>query len=536
MKIYRHTAVCTNGLDTTVGTSLSARKLSPSGIDKKRTEPVIDYEQGKRENSTRITTSLIGLIIPTSSKMKSVLALRKSSSSTNNNNKTSSAIHEGRDAESTLMDLDDTKSVMSSATTTSSRIGGFLKSKVVSFSVPKLKHNRTKTNEIPSQPGDDVDGEDDEQYHENDDTRAAAKMFKETTNTSGKNKIADGDLAKLRATLKETQQELNGEKLKTQLLKKELENDQEASRKRITELRSALERERENYQSMISGAGVDEAVRRQADTIQELQALTEALQLRIEQLESDYNESERKCELAEQASKAETETLNDRVHCLETENVALKKFIAEQQQQQRPAEELKAIEREKEMLRQRVLALEAESMRSVKRSDSGGASDRLKALEAENAELKRTQTQETKSLQAKISSLENDLRANSSKKGSESELAAIKVRLAEKEAELAAIATGAEEELARLDGALKAQQRQREEADAQVRSLHQELNKVKEEMAKQTAYWKEKLEHDVEYQRAADAAKQLLKQKKITKTEYDQVMKAAQEASRVWTQ
>jgi len=439
-------------------------------------------------------------------------------------------------------DDDDSRSVRSSATT-SSRIGGFLKNKLhqtASFSVPRLRKQR-KDMLGPHDEAADAD-EDDEQYHENEATLAAATttiVLREKTNTMtmgspGKsarpNSGGDAEeTAKLRAKLRELQSELAAEKVKTQ----QLEADQEMSRKRTAELRSALERERENYHSLLSGAGVDEAVRMQAETIQELQALSEALQLRVEQVQTDLNESEQRCESLEQSSKAEKGALVERVQRLEAENASLKKQAAAEQ---KSSSDVKSIEKERDALRQRVLALEAEATKSLKRTDSGSSAEKIKMLEAENAELKRGQANEVKAQQSKIFSLESALKTATSRKGSDGEVAALQARLSEKEAELASLASGAEQELARLEANLQTEQKRREDSEAAAKSMEQELINVKVELSRQQAYWKEKLEHDEHYQRAAEAARQLLKQKKITKAEYDQVMKAAQEASRVWVQ
>jgi hypothetical protein len=418
-----------------------------------------------------------------------------------------------------VMDDDDMKSVRSSATTTS-KIGGFLKSKI---HVPTFSSSKLLKHTHQQQHHSSTDIVMTEEYHETEETKAAQKpqsgFLRENVNVLNQVEIPSSNISKV--SLRELQQELESEKRKSQQLQKDFEAEQANARKRLTELQNALERERQNYHAIASGDGADATVRRQAETIQELQAMTEALQMRADQLEEDYAESERKC--------GEIDTLQIEATSLKAENAKLK-------QQSGGNESIKALEREREMLRQRVLALEAENKKKISAVSvaipSSPLQDKIKALEAE----KLAHVQEVKSLQGKVAALESRLQIPVRKidPTESEEYKTLLAQFAEKERELAGIASAAEGELSRLDEEVKSQQRQRESADGQAKALQQELIKVKGEMSRLTAYWKEKLEHDEHYQRAADAARQLLKQKKISKAEFDQVMRAAQEASKVW--
>ena len=433
------------------------------------------------------------------------------------------------------VDFDDGKSVRSTATSSTAaaiKIGaGFIK-RHTPF---RMGRHHTQAESIP------------------DETEENGVIAERDMNVSANSinlKMIPGsdDGSALRLRIRELQVDLDGEKRKNQQFERAMEQEQASNRKKLAELQSLLDRERENYHSIASGGDTDETVRRQAETLQEYQALIDALQLRLDQLQEEYTESEKKCEMLEQSSQVATVALKERLSVLEAENAKLKKSLDESGS----TENSKKHERESEILRQRLVAMEAENVKLKKSLESGGSkpskneSEKLKTLEQENMELKRMSSIEvdrSSALQNKIIGLERELSTFVHRANAESDVALVKTQLvalqsrfAEKEAELASIATTAEAEIERLEQLCQSQARKKDEAEEVAKVLQLDLIKIKGDMAKQSAYWKEKLEHDEHYQRATDAARQLLKQKKISKAEFDQVIKAAQEAARVWNE
>jgi len=366
------------------------------------------------------------------------------------------------------------------------------------------------------------------------------------------------------ARIKELEQSLEQEKKVFAHLQVEKEQHETSLKGKIRDLEGKLQREQKGFQTalttMLNAKQPADVTRQQMEMMEELQALNESLKSQVSQLQEDLETSEENAFQVQSKAKVELEALKSTMQSLQQESAQLKSQVGSKAQSGAQVNDsgLQRFEQENKALKTQLTALEAENTYLKKKSSADSDKerkefkDRVSRLEAEKTalaqELEKVKSEQggkagkvtppaaasTAAAHAQQQAQMEQLKVEMDKVSSQ--LISCRSQLAAKDKELSELASSAEVEIGKLEAKFQEMQKSKAQAEDQVNVLQEEITKLRNDMARQTAREKGRLEQDEHYQRAMEAAKQLLKQKKISKAEYDQVIKAAQEASRVWNE